>query len=194
MHIVTESTADATVLVVDDESEVADVYALRLRNNYRTETAYGGAQALERLDDDIDVVLLDRRMPDVGGDEVLEEIRDRNISTRVIMITAVDPDFDIIDMPFDDYLCKPVEKADLVAAIDQQLAARRYDDRLTEYLEVTSKLALLEGEKTAQTLEANEGVESLERRAEELKGEMDDALSEFEDIDTAFKDISRRPS
>ena len=194
MHIVTESTADATVLVVDDESEVADVYALRLRNNYETETAYGGSQALERLDDDIDVVLLDRRMPDVGGDEVLEEIRARDISTRVIMITAVDPDFDIIDMPFDDYLCKPVEKDDLVAAIDQQLAARRYDSRLTEYLEVTSKLALLEGEKTAQTLEESEGVESLERRAEELKDEMDDALSEFEDIDTAFKDISRRPS
>ena len=189
-----ESTADATVLVVDDEAEVADVYALRLRNQYETETAYGGAAALERLDDDVDVVLLDRRMPDVGGDEVLEEIRDRDISTRVIMITAVDPDFDIIEMPFDDYLCKPVEKADLVAAIDQQLAARRYDDRLAEYLEVTSKLALLKGEKTAQTLDGNEGVESLERRADTLQTEMDEALSDFDDIDTAFRDITRRPS
>lgn len=189
-----ESTADATVLVVDDEAEVADVYALRLRNQYETETAYGGAAALDRLDDDVDVVLLDRRMPDVGGDEVLEEIRDRDISTRVIMITAVDPDFDIIEMPFDDYLCKPVEKDDLVAAIDQQLAARRYDDRLAEYLEVTSKLALLNGEKTAQTLEGNEGVESLERRADTLQTEMDDALSDFDDIDTAFRDINRRPS
>jgi DNA-binding response OmpR family regulator len=192
---VSESTGDATVLVVDDESEVADVYALRLQDRYETETAYGGSEALERLDgDDIDVVLLDRRMPDVGGDEVLSEIRERDISTRVIMITAVDPDFDIIDMPFDDYLCKPVEKEDLVAAIDQQLAARRYDDRLAEYLEVTSKLALLEAEKTAQTLEANEGVETLEQRAETLKTEMDAALSDFDDIDTAFKDITRRPS
>jgi DNA-binding response OmpR family regulator len=191
---VSESTGDATVLVVDDESEVADVYALRLQDRYETETAYGGSEALEVLDDGVDVVLLDRRMPDIGGDEVLEEIRERDISTRVIMITAVDPDFDIIDMPFDDYLCKPVEKEDLVAAIDQQLAARRYDDRLAEYLEVTSKLALLEAEKTAQTLEANEGVESLERRAEALKTEMDEALSDFDDIDTAFKDITRRPS
>lgn len=189
-----ESTADATVLVVDDESEVADVYALRLRNQYETETAYGGAAALDRVDEDIDVVLLDRRMPDVGGDDVLAEIRERDVSTRVIMITAVDPDFDIIDMPFDDYLCKPVEKADLVAAIDQQLAARRYDDRLAEYLEVTSKLALLKEEKTAQSLEANDDVESLERRADELQAEMDDALADFEDIDTAFRDITRRPS
>jgi len=191
---VSESTADATVLVVDDETEVADVYALRLRNQYETETAYGGAAALERLDDDIDVVLLDRRMPDVGGDEVLEEIRNRDVSTRVIMITAVDPDFDIIEMPFDDYLCKPVEKADLVAAIDQQLAARRYGDRLAEYLEVTSKLALLKGEKTAQTLDENEGVEALQRRADTLQAEMDEALSDFDNIDTAFRDIKRRPS
>ena len=189
-----ESTADATVLVIDDEAEVADVYALRLRNHYQTETAYGGAEALDRLDDTIDVVLLDRRMPDVSGDDVLEELQDRDISTRVIMITAVDPDFDIIDMPFDDYLCKPVEKEDLVAAIDQQLAARRYDDRLAEYLEVTSKLALLKGEKTAQALQENEGIESLEHRAEELKHSMDDALSDFEEIDTAFRDITRRPS
>ena len=189
-----KSTADATVLVADDEAEVADVYALRLRNRYETETAYGGEAALEKLDGDIDVVLLDRRMPDIGGDEVLEEIRERDTSTRVIMITAVDPDLDIIDMPFDDYLCKPVEKEDLVAAIDQQLVARRYDDRLAEYLEVTSKLALLKEEKTAQSLEGNEGVESLERRAETLQAEMDDALSDFEDIDTAFRDITRRPS
>ncbi len=189
-----ESPADATVLVVDDETEVADVYALRLRNQYETETAYGGAAALERLDDDIDVVLLDRRMPDIGGDEVLEEIRDRDISTRVIMITAVDPDFDIIEMEFDDYLCKPVEKSDLVAAIEQQLATRRYDDRLAEYLEVTSKLTLLKGEKTAQTLNGNEDVESLEQRAATLQAEMDEALLEFEDIDTAFRNISRRPS
>ncbi|QIO23918.1 response regulator [Haloarcula sp. JP-L23] len=189
-----DSTADATVLVVDDEEEVADVYALRLRNQYETETAYGGEAALARVDEDVDVVLLDRRMPDISGDDVLAEIRERDIPTRVIMITAVDPDFDIIDMPFDDYLCKPVEKSDLVAAIDQQLAARRYDDRLAEYLEATSKLALLEDEKTPQTLEDSDGIESLERRVEELKSEMDEALSEFESIDTAFKEIGRRPS
>ncbi|MBV0924962.1 response regulator [Halomicroarcula limicola] len=186
-----ESTADATVLVVDDEAEVADVYALRLRNRYQTETAYGGQAALDRIDDDIDVVLLDRRMPDVAGDEVLAELRERDVSARVIMITAVDPDFDIIDLPFDDYLCKPVEKEALVAAIDQQLAARRYDDRLAEYLELTSKLTLLEGEKQPQALEADERVDALQRRVNRLKAEMDDALVEFEDTGAAFEQTGR---
>ena len=182
------------MLVADDEKDVADVYALRLRSEYQTETAYGGAEALEKVGDGVDVILLDRRMPDISGDEVLAEIRDRDLDTRVIMITAVDPDFDILDMPFDDYLCKPIDKDDLVAAIDQQLAARRYDDRLAEYLEVTSKLALLEAEKTAQSLDEHEDIASLKERAETLKREMDDALSEFRDMDAAFKEIDRHPN
>ncbi|MFC7028692.1 response regulator [Halomicroarcula sp. GCM10025324] len=189
-----EPASDATVLVADDEKDVADVYALRLRSEYQTETAYGGAEALEKVGDGVDVILLDRRMPDISGDEVLAEIRDRDLDTRVIMITAVDPDFDILDMPFDDYLCKPIDKDDLVAAIDQQLAARRYDDRLAEYLEVTSKLALLEAEKTAQSLDEHEDIASLKERAETLKREMDDALSEFRDMDAAFKEIDRHPN
>jgi len=191
--IVSESTGAATVLIVDDEKAVADVYALRLGDRYETKTAYGGEAALEAVDGDIDLVLLDRRMPDVSGDDVLETIRERELGTRVIMITAVDPDFDIIDMPFDDYLCKPVEKDDLVAAIDQQLAARRYDDRLAEYLEVTSKLALLEAEKPPQSLDSNDDVAELKQRAESLRGQMDDALSEFENIDAAFQEIGRHP-
>ena len=190
-----ETTDDATVLVVDDEKEVADVYALRLRNAFDTETAYGGEAALDAIGDGegIDVVLLDRRMPGVSGDEVLETIRERGADCRVIMITAVDPDFDIIDMAFDDYLCKPIEKDDLVAAIEQQLTARRYDHQLTRYLEATSKLALLQAEKTAQTLDDNEDVAALQARIEELKAEMDDTLGEFDDIERAFTEISRHP-
>ncbi|RXK51924.1 response regulator [Halorientalis pallida] len=183
----------ATVLVVDDETEVADVYALKLERDYDVRVAYGGQEALEKADDDVDVVLLDRRMPDLSGDEVLAELRDRGDDCRVIMITAVDPDFDIIEMPFDDYLCKPVESDDLVGAVEQQLAADTYDDRLTQYYEVTSKLALLEAEKTPQELEANEDVAALRERADRLEAEMAESLSDFEDFELAFREIDRQP-
>ncbi len=184
----------ATVLVVDDEEQVADVYALRLRGEYETRTAYGGREALDSHDEAVDVVLLDRRMPDVSGDEVLATLREQDADVRIIMLTAVDPDFDILEMPFDDYLCKPVEKADLLAAIEQQVEARRYDDRLDEYLEVTSKLSLLKAEKTAQELDENEDVQALADRASDLKAEMDDLLGDLDDIERAFRDIGRNPS
>ena len=191
MEIAVSESTQATVLVVDDEPEVADVYALRLQTAFDTRVAYGGEAALEAVDEDVDIVLLDRRMPSLSGDEVLEQLRDEDNDTRVIMLTAVDPGMDIIDMPFDDYLCKPVEKDDLTAAINQQLRAKRYDTRLSEYMKVTSKLALLEAELSAQTVSENEQLQDLSQRADDLKEQMDDALEGFEDIDTAFQEIGR---
>jgi DNA-binding response OmpR family regulator len=188
---VNETSTEPRVLIVDDEAEVADVYALRLRTEYDTETAYGGEEALEAVEESVDVVLLDRRMPRVSGDDVLSTIRERGLDIRVIMNTAVDPDFDIVDMPFDDYLCKPVQKEDLVAAIEQQLTASRYDDQLTEYLEITSKIALLEAEKTDTELDASEEVTELRERAERLRVDIDDALSEFDGFEAAFNEVSR---
>jgi DNA-binding response OmpR family regulator len=190
---VSSGSDQATVLVVDDEEEVADVYALRLRNEYETRTAYGGEEALETIDEHVDVVLLDRRMPDIPGDEVLEEIRAMPLDCKVIMLTAVDPGMDILELDFDDYLCKPVEKADLVSAIDQQLEVQRYDDRLSEYLEVSSKVALLKAELSPQEVEANDELQELTARAEELRAEMDGTLEEFDDIETAFQEIARHP-
>lgn len=182
-----------TVLVVDDEEEVADVYALRLRNEYETRVAYGGKDALETIDVDVDVVLLDRRMPDVSGDDVLAEIREKGYDCRVVMLTAVDPGLDIVEMPFHDYLCKPVEKEDLVAAIDQQLQIQRYDDELSEYFQVTSKLALLESELPPQELEQSEEVERLETRAATLREELEELLDEFDSLEEAFERIGRQP-
>ncbi len=183
----------ATVLVVDDEQEVADVYALRLRDQFETRVAYSGTEALETMDIDVDVVLLDRRMPDISGDEVLAEIREKGYDCRVIMLTAVDPGIDIVDMPFDDYLCKPVEKADLVTAIDQQLDVIRHDEKLSEYFEIASKLALLKSELTEEA-EQNEELVELERQADELRAELEEAFDELDDIEAAFAEVGRSPS
>jgi DNA-binding response OmpR family regulator len=187
------SVENATVLVVDDEQEVADVYALRLRDAFDTRVAYSGNGALESMDVDVDVVLLDRRMPDISGDEVLEQIREKGYDCRVIMLTAVDPGIDIVDMPFDDYLCKPVEKDDLVEAIEQQLEVIRHDDTLSEYFELTSKLALLESELSDEEAEDNEELEALQQQVETLREELEEALDGLDDIESAFADISRHP-
>jgi len=183
----------ATVLLVDDEEEVADVYALRLETEYETRVAYGGEDALETIDVDVDVVLLDRRMPDLSGDEVLAKIREKGYDCRVIMLTAVDPGLDILEMPFDDYLCKPVEKEDLVSAIEQQLKIQEYDEQLSEYFEVTSKLALLESELPPRELEENDQLAGLRERADELEAEMSDLLDEFDSLEEAFENIGRYP-
>lgn len=67
------------VLIVDDDQDLADTYAVWLSDHCDVETAHSGVQARKMLDSDYDVVLLDRRMPGVPGDEVLEDIRQRGL-------------------------------------------------------------------------------------------------------------------
>jgi len=182
----------ATVLVVDDEKELADAYALRLREEYDIRTSYGGEDALETVDADVDVVLLDRRMPEVSGDEVLEAIRDRGLPCRVIMLTAIDPEFDIIGMPFDDYLCKPLDDPDLVSAIDQQMRVSAYEN-LSEYFEVAAKRTLLEAQMARSTLEDSEEFAELDTRADELREKLAATLDDedFERLVETFERIDR---
>jgi DNA-binding response OmpR family regulator len=186
---------ETTVLIVDDEREVADVYALRLDSEYETRTAYGGQEALEEMDQSVDVVLLDRRMPDQSGDDVLEWIREEAFDCRVVMLTAVDPGRGILDMSFDDYLCKPVEKDDLVGAIEQQLQVQQHDGQLAEYLEVCSKLSLLE----ERLPPGSEELQRLRERADQLESELDchlddiDGVDSLDQFDASFTSVNRHP-
>jgi len=170
-----------TVLVVDDERDIADLYTTWLKTDFEVRTAYGGEEALDEVDEDVDVVFLDRQMPQFSGDDVLERIRDRGIDARVVMVTAVDPDFDIVDMPFDDYLTKPVMREDLTQSVDTMLERDGYDDTLQEYFALSAKKATLEAEKTPSELDDNAEYTEMVQRVEELEGEADDAVAGFED-------------
>jgi DNA-binding response OmpR family regulator len=188
------SSADGrpTVLVVDDETEVADVLALKIRERYETRVAYGGRGALDAMDEAVDAVLLDRRMPDVHGDDVLAEIRDRGYDCVVVMTTAVDPDLNILEMDFDDYLSKPIETETLLATLDQQLDSRRSSDpKLEEFFSVVSKLEVLESELTPAELADRDEYERRKREAEELGRELQESHPDFDEIVDTFRDIGR---
>ncbi len=185
----TTASSDTTILVVDDERDVADAYTVQLQLEYETRTAYGGSDALEKVDESVDVVLLDRRMPDISGDEVLAEIRNQGYECAVIMVTAVDPDFDIVEMPFDDYICKPADRTDLTSAIEKQLSVASYGTRVQEFMELTAKLELLKAEKSAGELNESGDIRQLAERVDELETALDETVSEFEDSSAAFQDL-----
>ena len=176
------------VLMVDDEKQVADAYALRLQDVADVTVAYGGEEALAIVADGRppDVVLLDRHMPGLSGDEVLDELRERDLTTRVIMVTAIDPDLGIVEMPFDDYLSKPVDRADLYAAVDQQCQVLAYE-LLGEYFRRESTRAVLAADATTaadERLAAIEAdLETIETRVRDLLPEADALLSTFDGID-----------
>ncbi len=185
-------TDEPEVLVVDDESRLADLFAAWLGTDRPVATAYNGEEALEQMTDSVEVVLLDRRMPGLSGDEVLQEIRDSGYDCRVVMVTAVDPDFDIIEMGFDDYLVKPVSKDDLLEMVENVTTRSEYKTEIQEYYSLVSKKALLESEKADRELDDHDEYQDLCARVDELRGTVDDTVSEMsshDDFVGAFQDL-----
>ncbi|WP_066411492.1 response regulator [Halorubrum aethiopicum] len=177
--------ATPTVLAVDDEPDLAELYRVYLDGRYDVRIATSGEQALEEMDDEVDVVLLDRRMPDLSGHEVLSEIRGAGYDARVAMLTAVEPDVDIVDMPFDDYKTKPVTREDLLALVEVLLERAAFDERSQRFFALASKKAALEASGATNTEEYDELVE----RMEAVRAEVDETLDRLSAED-AFAEIS----
>lgn len=176
---------EPTVLVVEDDEELAHLYSDWLVAEYSVRTAFNGHEALELLDDDVDVLFLDRRMPDLSGDRVLERLREAGIRCRVAMLTAVDPDFDIIEMGFDEYLNKPVTRQEILEVAERLLRRTTYDETLSEYLSLVSKRASLRAEKPPEALESSEEYARLEERIAELEAIVDPIARDFDNEDVA---------
>jgi DNA-binding response OmpR family regulator len=192
MSSATSHTDEATVLVVDDERDIADLYSAWLEESYTVRTAYGASEALDHADEDVDVVLLDRQMPEMTGDEVLDRVRERGLDCRVVMVTAVDPDFDIVDMPFDDYLTKPVMLEELRDAVERMRTREDYDEQMQDFFALSAKKATLEAQKDPVELRNNEEYERLDERVDELRQEADDTVAELgetEDFEAMFQEF-----
>jgi DNA-binding response OmpR family regulator len=110
------------VLVVEDERLLADTIADGLRRQaIAVDVAYDGDAALERVAvNDYDVVVLDRDLPLVSGDEVCATLADSGVDTRILMLTAATAVTERVvglGLGADDYLTKPFAFAELAARI-----------------------------------------------------------------------------
>jgi len=173
------SAKRGTVLVVEDEEHLAELYTEYLSESYEVRTAYGGVEAMEMLSTDLDVVVIDRRMPVVSGNEVLADIEERGLQCRVAMVTAVDPDFDIIDMGCDDYLVKPVTGDDLVEVVDRLMKVAEYDDRMRDLTAKKLKRNVLQVEKSESELASSEEFQRLQSEITDLEDEIDDLVDDL---------------
>lgn len=110
------------VLVVEDERLLADAVATGLRRHaMAVDVVYDGATALERTAvNAYDVVVLDRHIPAVSGDEVCESLVRTGGGPRILMLTAATAVLDRVaglQLGADDYLIKPFAFAELVARV-----------------------------------------------------------------------------
>ena len=165
-------TTDVTILLVDDEEDVAKTYRDLLEIEYSVRVAISGEAALSELDPTVDIVLLDRRMPGMSGDEVLEEIRARDHDCRVVMITAADPDIEVIGMDFDEYLTKPITGKQLREVVEQMLARIELDQKIQQMFAIASKLSTLESKLSFEQLDDSDEYTELRSEFHALRNEV----------------------
>jgi len=176
----------ATVLVVEDDDAVARLFAEWLDEEYDVRVAGTADAGLDALDDAVDVVLLDRKLPNGDGVDVAQRIQRGQADPCVVMVTSVEPDFDIVDLAVDDYLVKPVERATLRATVARLADRLAYDSELREYYALARKRAVLEERKATDELADSEEYATLleecarkRRRADELLHDAGDYTGVF---------------
>lgn len=109
------------ILVVDDEQKICEfVKAYLDREGYEITVAYNGKDAIENFENiEYDLVVLDRMLPDISGEEICRYIRKKS-DLPIIMLTAKIEDEDRIEgfkLGCDDYLCKPFNVRELVLRV-----------------------------------------------------------------------------
>ena len=170
-------THSSTVLIVEDEENLADLFGIWLQEQFEVHVAYSGEDALEIFaEESIDIVLLDRRMPGLSGTEVLQSIREGGDAQQVIMVTAVQPTEDLASIDVDDYLLKPIDRTKLLRAVEAAELILTYEDSLTELLSLTARKATLEANLDKTELEKDDRYGDLLQRIRELEEEADTTL------------------
>lgn len=162
-----------TVLIVEDEPDLAEIYGGWLSQRYDVTIETDGESALDRIDGSIDIVLLDRRMPGLSGDAVLSEIRDRDVDCYVIVVSAIDPGWDILEMGFDAYLTKPIHQDQLLNKIRKLESRSSFHESIQRIRTLQEKVALLRERKSNDELENNSNYRELCRELEQLTEEVD---------------------
>ena len=119
---------DETILIVDDETAIADLVEVYLQNeNYQVRKFYNAADALACIrQEEISLAILDVMLPDMSGFTLCQRIRE-NYLFPIIMLTAKVEDMDKITgltLGADDYITKPFNPLELMARVKTQL--RRY--------------------------------------------------------------------
>jgi DNA-binding response OmpR family regulator len=160
---------ESTILVVEDEENCREMYRNWLDDEYSVRTASGGREALRKLDASVDVVLLDRRMAGLSGARTAAAIRRRVSDCHVVMVTALEPDTEIVDMDIDEYVTKPLRGRELRSVVDRMLARTQFRAEMQELFALASIKATLETERHPAVLRDDEEYAELCRQLDRTR-------------------------
>ncbi|MFC1815869.1 sigma-54-dependent transcriptional regulator [Thermodesulfobacteriota bacterium] len=124
-----------TILVVDDERGVRQSFKLVLKDHYNVLLAQAGDEAIDIFSNNyVDLVLLDIRLPDIDGVDLLQKFKEIDPNTEIIMVTAVksiQTAVKAIKYGAYEYIVKPFDVEEVLTVINRALEKRRLVKELT---------------------------------------------------------------
>lgn len=128
------------ILIVEDEYKLADIISSRLKQEkYLVDISSDGESGLDNaLSGMYNLIILDVMLPKMNGFDILKEIRENEIDTKVIMMTAkseLEDKLNGFEKGADDYITKPFHIEELVARVNVQLR-KNNSSKIKDYLEV----------------------------------------------------------
>jgi DNA-binding NtrC family response regulator len=136
----------ARLLIVDDEKDFVEMFSLRLREaGQKVLEAYSGKECLDMLAEhpDIDVVVLDIKMPGMDGIETLQEIKKRHPVVEVIMLTGhgtIETAVQGMKLGAYDYLLKPADFEEIETKVE---GARKRKEEQEERIRKAEQRAMI---------------------------------------------------
>lgn len=112
------STPETEVLVVEDEADLRTMYAEWLSDSYHVQVAQDGLAALEKCHGAIDIILLDRKLPDQDGEDLISQFKEYSPNCQIALVTSMEPEWDTLEMDIDAYITKPVRCEDLSVLVE----------------------------------------------------------------------------
>ena len=136
------------ILIVEDEYNLADVIKTSLKKEkYSVDVSNDGEEGLDNaLSGIYNLIILDVMLPNVNGFEILKEIRDNNIESKVIMLTArseLEDKLAGLTKGADDYITKPFHMEELIARVNIQLrknVSSSIDNNILEFEDIVLNL------------------------------------------------------
>lgn len=202
------------ILLIDDEKKICEfVKAYLDKEGYKTDVAYNGNDAINYLDNNqYDIVLLDRMLPDISGEEICNYIRNncKLINVSIIMLSAKTEDDDRIEgfeLGCDDYICKPFNVKELILRIKSVLK-RSHDleknekvkfknqieiNTKTHEVKVRGKSVVLTNTEYKLLLVMGSNPKKIYTREELLENVVEDHLEKFDRvIDSHIKNLRQK--
>lgn len=175
-------TTDATVLVIEDDRAQAGEYAAWL-DEYDVRTATGGEAALDALDRDVDVVLLDGDLPGRSSAELLGEIRARRVGCRIGLLSGTNVGADVLRLDFDEYVPRPVGRDELTTTVERLVDRGAVEEAVETYITLVDRKRSLEARKDPDELDDDEHYRELTGEIAGRRRQITTLLTRIEDPD-----------